>query len=257
MIAFESLSDTQLEIIEIIRRALAAGLESGRIRAVNSYEPEDKIPFNTHPTLNVLRLGDNVDACVVDDRAINRHFSVSIEGKQKPILSTLDLLDDLANKAAISQDDLFAHRTYLRQAGYQLVPITHEELSYHLGNALFADGALVETAELRAIRESLLKSRMSKLLQISTEAPWLQRSMIAVVRTIKRLWQVEMDRSEIDGRAEWLLGLLDVRGWAGSAPAGSQKDFALYSYASQVLILTTPPDAVSNEVREFLLPVAG
>ena len=29
LIAFESLSDTQLEIIEIIRRALAAGLESG------------------------------------------------------------------------------------------------------------------------------------------------------------------------------------------------------------------------------------
>ena len=146
-----------------------------------------------HPTFGVLGIDAAVDAFVVDDRSINRHLQMSARGRQTPILTTLDLLDDLARKGIISHNVMFADRTYLRQAGFQLIPLTTEELSYHLENASLTNGILVETAELRAIREAMLKARMSKMLQIPTEVPWLHQSVNAIIHTLKLIWQTKAD----------------------------------------------------------------
>ena len=249
LIAFENLTDRQLQVIEAIRRALADGLKAGRILAVKSQDPEDDNPMRMHPTFSVLGMKD-VDASVVDDRFINRHLYMALQDRQTLILSSLDLLNDLASRGVISRDDLFAHRTYLRQAGFQLIPVSEDELSYHLDNAPLADGVLVETAELRAIREALLKARMSKMLQIPTEVPWLQSSMNAIVHSIKRLWQIKANHTEAAAYGQWLVDLLDLRGWAASAIPGNERSFALYSYASQILLLTSSPSAVSSDVRD-------
>ena len=119
-------------------------------RALRSSETEENNEVWLHPTFGVLGIDAAVDAFVVDDRSINRHLYMMAHDTQAPILTTLDLLDDLASKRIISQDVLFADRTYLRQAGFQLIPLTAEELSYHLKNASLANGIFVETAELRA-----------------------------------------------------------------------------------------------------------
>ncbi len=249
-IAFENLTDRQLQVIEAIRRALTDGLKAGRILAAKSQDPEDDNPMRMHPTFSVLGMNEAVDASVVDDRFINRHLHMSLQDRQTPILTSLDLIDDLARKGVISRDDLFARRTYLRQAGFQLIPISEDELSYHLDNAPLANGVLVETAELRAIREALLKARMSKMLQIPTEAPWLHSSMNAIVHCIKRLWQVKPSYKEAAAYAQWLVDLLDVRGWAASAIPGNERAFAVYGHASHVLLLMSAPNAVSNQVRD-------
>jgi hypothetical protein len=186
---------------------------------------------------------------VVDDRSINRHLYMTAHGRQTPILTTLDLLDDLASKRIISQDVLFVRRTYLRQAGFQLVPLTAMELSYHLENAPLANGAVVETAELRAIRESMLGARMSKMLQIPTEVPWLHQSMNAIIHTLKQIWQTTADHKNAAAYSDWLLELLDVRGWAASAPPGNERGFALYAYAAHILQIISAPD-VCNVVRD-------
>ena len=119
-----------------------------------------------------------------------------------------------------------------------------------MDNAPLADGAVVETAELRAIREALLKARMSKMLQIPIEVPWLHRSMNAIGRSIKRLWQLKSDHKEAAAYAQWLVDLLDVRGWAASAIPGNERGFALYAHASQILQLMSAPNDVSNNVRD-------
>ena len=250
LIAFENLTDRQLQVIEAIRRALADGLKAGRILAAKSQDPEDDNPMRMHPTFSVLGMKEDVDASVVDDRFINRHLYMALQDRRTPILTSLDLLDDLARKGVISRDDLFAHRTYLRQAGFQLIPISKDELSYHLDNAPLADDVLVETAELRAIREALLKARMSKMLQIPTEVPWLHSSMGAIVQSIKRLWQVKPNHKESVAYAQWLVDLLDVRGWAASAIPGNERAFAVYGHASHVLLLMSAPSAVSKEARD-------
>jgi pimeloyl-ACP methyl ester carboxylesterase len=249
LISYESLSAQELDIIEIIRRSLSEGIKSKRIRALRSSEIEGEDAVWLHPPFGVLGVNAAVDAFVVDDRSINCHLHMSAHDRQTPILTTLDLLDDLASKRIISQDFLFGHRTYLRQGGFQLIPLTAEELSYHLENAPLANGALVETAELRAIREAMLRVRMSKMLQIPAEVPWLHLSMNAIIRTLKQIWQTKADPKDAAAYSEWLLELLDVRGWAGSAMPGNERGFALYAYAAHILQIISAPD-VCNEVRE-------
>ena len=249
LISFESLSAREFDIIEIIRRSLSEGIKSKRVRALRSSESEGDNEVWLHPTFGVLGIDAAVDAFVVDDRSINRHLQMSAHDRQTPILTTLDLLDDLARKGIISQDVMFADRTYLRQAGFQLIPLTAEELSYHLENASLTNGILVETAELRAIREAMLRARMSKMLQIPTEVPWLHQSMNAIIHTLKLAWQTKADPKDAAVYSEWLLQLADVRGWAASAIPGNERGFALYAYAAHLLHILSAPD-VPNEVRE-------
>lgn len=251
LIAFEHISSQQLEVIETIRESLAEGLKSGRVRAVRSTQLEEKDkPFKIHPTLAILSLESEVDAFVVDDRFVNRYLTIDGNDRKTPILSSLDVMDDLAEKQLVSAEDLFAHRTYLRQAGYQLVSVNIDELLHHLGNAPLRDGQVVETAELRAIRESLLRARMSKMLQIPLETPWLHQTMRSIMLCIKQLWKVRTEPAEAVSYSEWLVELLDVRGWAPSALPGNERGFALFAYAAHVQALMTAPEGSTDEVKD-------
>jgi len=198
----------------------------------------------------VLSVEREVDAFVVDDRFVNRYLTLDGNARRTQILSSLDVMDDLRGRQLISAEDLFSHRTYLRQAGYQFVSVTVEELLHHLNNAPLKDGQVVETAELRAIRESLLKARMSKMLQIPLETPWLQQTMQSLMLCIKQLWKTKTDLAEAKSYSEWLLALLDVRGWAPSALPGNERGFALFAHAAHVLSLMTAPEGVTDDVKD-------
>ncbi|MGJ0532850.1 hypothetical protein, partial [Methylocystis sp.] len=163
---------------------------------------------------------------------------------------SLELLQDLADRAVITQAMLFAHRANLRRAGYQLIPITEEDLIFHLDHTRVEAGVIVETAELRAIRESVLRARMSKMLQIPTEAPWLQKSMDAVARVVRKVWRTKTGLQEAQASSDWLTGLLDIRGFAASTVAGNERNFALYGYAAQLLQLMSSLEEPEDEAKQ-------
>ena len=71
---------------------------------------------------------------VIDDRFVNRHHFMEANNRKTPILTTLDLLDDLAFKGAISEK-VHAYKTLLRRAGFQFIPVTEKELLQHLTDA--------------------------------------------------------------------------------------------------------------------------
>jgi fructose-specific component phosphotransferase system IIB-like protein len=247
LIRFEDLVQHQSEIVEAVRGTLAAGLARGRVRAVRAEAPGDEKVLKSHPTFGILGMDESVDAIVIDDRYFNRHLHVDIHDRRTPILSTLDILDDLTAKNVLSPEQKFGHRTSLRRAGFQLIPVTDEELTWHLSAAPYASGAMAETAELRAIRESLLKARMSRLMQIPHELPWLHRSMVTITQTIRAVWKDAVDAKEAVARANWLVRLLDLRGFSPSAIPGNERNFALFAYAAHVQSLAfsregLPPD---------------
>lgn len=250
LIALEVLADRQLEVIETIRRSLAEGLRSGRVRAARSREAEGDEIISMHPTFAVLDASENVDAIVVDDRFVNRCAAMAGKNNQTIILSTLDLLQDLADRAVITQEMLFSHRISLRNAGYQLIPITEDEMVFHFDHTRVEAGAVIETAELRAIRESVLRVRMSKMLQIPSEAPWLQTSTRALARSIRKLWRTKGRPQEAEAYSAWLIGLLDIRGFAASTSAGNERNFALYAHAAQLLQLMSPLNGATEEVKQ-------
>jgi hypothetical protein len=237
----ENLGARQLEYIERIRSVLAAGLKSGRIRAARTnQQTDDDQLFRLHPTYAALGLVAQVDAIVVDDRFVNQYTTMTQATGSSPLLCSLDVLDLLRASRALAVYDLYTHRTTLRQAGYQLVPVTFDELVYHLNQARIHRGALQESAELRAIRESLARARMSALVQLPTETAFLHHTLSVHIDAIKATWETVSDKAEAQARADYLLQQLDIRQWAPSAAANAH-GFAIYAYASYALKLTSPP----------------
>lgn len=249
LLAIQSLGGQQLEVIERIRSALANGIASNRIRAMRTMKTDDDEQlFRLHPTYGVLSLAEHAEAIVVDDRFINQHLTVTAEGRTTPLLSSLDILDHLRAVGDLTTDQLFAQRTALRQAGYQLIPVSDEELKYHLNNAQVANGRPIETAELKAIRESLLLAKMRNLMQIPTEALFLYQSLGAFIRAIKEKW---LTASQDDAKAfgEYLLRQVDVRLWTPSAIPGNERAFATCAYAVYAMQIISPPPTADEATQ--------
>ncbi len=238
LIALEALGARQLDAIEAIRRMIAEGIRSGKVRAARSRETKDGDIIRMHPTLAVLDTTEEIDAFVVDDRFINRHMNMDRKDGQTLVMTTLDILQDLENRGIITSLAHYSHRTTLRRAGYQFIPILENELIFHLGNSRIIGNQITETAELRAVRESFLRARMGKMLQLPTEIPWLQNSLHAVTRAIRAIWSSTTDTIKAQACSNWLITLLDIRGFAASAVPGNENNFALHAYAAQIFQLT-------------------
>ena len=127
------------------------------------------------------------------------------------------------------------------------VPLTSGELSALLARARVGDGVLVESAELRAIRENLELCRMSAGLQLPAEAPWLANVSGVLAGAIKGQWRDGVDVADAAARSTWLAELLDVRRWAHHWVEQGPEEAYSARYRAQLLALMTftseAPDA--------------
>ena len=201
-----------------------------------------------HPSVGILALAPQCDVSIIDDRFLNQHANIDSGGAQAPIFSTLDLLDALVVSGVLSDDDRLEYRTRLRRAGYFFVPVNVDELERYLRESTVAQGKVVETAELKAIRESVLRVRMSDWLRLPEEAPWLDETLKAFVRVLRKLWGDGGDIEEITARSNWLVKQIDVRGWAHSIVPENADNVVRIGRAAHILLLLTPPTDVQQSV---------
>ena len=172
-------------VLEDIRRALADGLASGKVvLAPLSSEGRDKSDrLLRHPTLDVLGAAGLADVLVIDDRHFNRHAHVSGEFGVRPIWTTYDVLSLTMGDGVQIQE----HVSKLRRAGFCLVPIKVDELVTLVARAEVTGDRLIETAELKAVRENVQLVRMSNALQLPNERVWLDNVTRAFLQAISRL----------------------------------------------------------------------
>lgn len=168
LIFYEGISEEVKEAIKRTSDALSSRIESGHVRVGRSRNfseaGEKSIP--EHPTIGIMALAPHCDAVIIDDRFINQHESIGDGSTETPIFSTLDLLDSLETADVISEEEKLEYRTQLRRGGYFFVPVSEGELYRYLMNCDIVNRSVVETAELKAIRESVLRVRMSDYLQL-------------------------------------------------------------------------------------------
>ena len=218
LIDYERISGKVNEAIERIRSVVSLHIESGKIKVGRRRildELQDQ-PISEHPTVGVLALAEDCDAIIADDRFLNQHPHIKHNGAQAPLFSTLDLLDALASAGSITPDNRLGYRAKLRRAGYFFVPISEDELLYHLNTDIVADDKVNETAELKAIRENILRVRMSDWLQLPKEDVWLETTLRVFVSVLRSLWTVDADIPSVTVLSNWILDQLDIRGWAHS-----------------------------------------
>lgn len=252
LISYESISGKVDEAIERVRAAVSSRIESGKIkvgRRRHADGPEEQSIYNDL-TVGVIALAGECGAVISDDRFLNQHANVDDGNAQVPIFSTLDLLDALTSTGSMTLEDQLEHRTLLRRAGYFFVPVSEDELATHLADAAVKDDKVVETTELKAIRESILHVRMSDWLQLPEEAPWLDTTLRVFIQVVKSLWRAGADLSSVTARSNWIVDQVDVRGWAHRLGAENGDNIVKTGRGAHVLMLLRPPFDAPQDVKD-------
>jgi hypothetical protein len=197
-----------------------------------------------HPTFEVLGAAALADVIVVDDRHFNQHGNITGEFGSRQVWTTYDVLT-----FSLADSDLREHVTTLRRAGLCFIPLRQDELMEFVGKAPVVDGKLIETAELKAIRDSILVARLSDSLQ-SKEAVWLDTVTCAFVEAIKAQWLDGVDEATAIARSNWLLEQFDIRQWASRYQNQDQPNAMDTRYRGQVLSLAMLNTGVKIETKQ-------
>lgn len=253
LLRYERLSSLVDEKIDLIRRFLSQGIKNGKIKItkISDIDEKDQKILKYHPTFELIKLAEeqDVDAIVIDDRSLNQHIKLNTNVTEKPLLTSLDIIHTFHSNGNISLDQMFEYKTKLRQYGYLYIPITQDELNFHLTTA-DVGGHFTETAELKAIRENLLCIRMSLFLQLPNEAYWLNSIMQTLTLVLKKQWEPDIDKAVSIAKSEWILDLLDLRGWAHCQNDDSSVWMAKFSRALQLLGLLIVPNHFTTEKQK-------
>lgn len=251
LIAYEGISGKVNEVIERIRSAVNSRIETGKIRVGRQHKASDvdEHSIYQHPTIGVIALASHCDVVISDDRLLNQHAHIDDGSAQVPIFTSLDLLDALVAAGVISSDERLEHRTLLRRGGYFFVPVDEDELEQHLNASVVEKGKVVETAELKAIRENILRVRMSDWLQLPNEAPWLDSTLKMFIRVLKRLWKGGADLSSVKARSNWILEQVDIRGWVHRLGPENGDNVVRIGRGAQILLFVLLTD-VSEELKD-------
>jgi hypothetical protein len=130
------------------------GLSDGRYKTVQyktkrpsgARAPETEEEYCLWDLLNAKAAGARVAWC--DDRFLTRYKQV---GRVPPI-DTIDVLSDLRARGQIDTDRLFRCIHRLRDANARYVPVSSEEILYHLGRTTVSNGVVTESPALKTIR---------------------------------------------------------------------------------------------------------
>jgi hypothetical protein len=252
LILYETISDKVKDAIENIRSNIYTRIESGKIKVDRecNINKSEALSFSDHPTIGIFALAGVCDAIIVDDRAFNRHAFIEGGGQKPLIYSTIDILDSLVSSRVITQEEYLDYRTRLRRAGYFLVPLNNEELLGHLNASIIKDNRVIETAELKAIRENLLCVRMSSWLQLPKEAYWLDMVLQTFIQVLNDLWISDTDLFTVRARSEWILDQVDIQGWAHRLGVGNRDHFVNVQRGANIMKMLMPLRDLPMDVRE-------
>jgi len=252
LIFYETISGHVHDTLEIARKALHRGIESGKVRigeAVHDDRAQEDI-MARHPTMGLFALAAKCDLILSDDRNLNQHINMSDKVNQAPVFTSLDIINYFKSSESISIEKWFELRTKLRNAGYIFIPTISEEIQHHLDTSTIAGGKLLETAELKAIRESILQVKMRDWLQLPKEINWLNAVVSSMLIVLKELWVEESDIERQIACSNWIVGQIDARGWEHNIENLADEEFIMNMRKGQLLFLLSPPAEAQFEQRE-------
>lgn len=240
------------EALDELRRVLRDALESGQATFLPRHQmPGEETPMGwlheVAPALaQLLRDASACDAVCVDDRFFNRHLIFTDEaGHSVPMVCVLDLLQHLEEQHVISAEERQRALYKLRQAGYALIPVPPDELEGYVRQATVdQDGQLIESAEMRTIRQALMRIRSLDMVELPTEASFLEKIQLGCVIVIRHLWADEalpVERAAV--LSDWV--------WCYIAP--SPLDWA--RNLSEPLRPSDMPEAFARHVAWLLQPM--
>jgi hypothetical protein len=111
---------------------------------------EDRLGTNARALGCLTETASPDNIVVIDDRFCNR---LEQSGTKAIVVSVFDCLSALQREGDIDDDTYYHALQVARASGMLFIPVTSEEIIYHLYRAPIQEGSLVETSELRTIRQ--------------------------------------------------------------------------------------------------------
>jgi len=187
------------DTINHIRLILCKAIEEGKAKFLQRPrwgEKDENFKFfcQVAPTLaNIMEDTADCDAVCIDDRFTNKLVSIpDKKGRVIPTVCVIDLLNHLEKRDAITKNQLHIYFQKLRKAGFVFIPILPDELEKIIDSSSFTEnGTLIETAEMRLMRQSLMRIRGLDMISLPEESMFLQQVQLASAMVIRRIWSNE------------------------------------------------------------------
>ena len=219
--------------IDRIRHVLRSAVESGKASYL-SYQVDPNDPVLNRDdqftaTRSLLAAAAECDALCIDDRFINskERFGVTEEFERLlPIACILDILRCLAGRGRLSPERHWTARHKLRSGGFIFIPFETDELVHWLKAGPVKSGQLAEGAELRAIRQSTVRTIALGLTNPAETFALFVEATQTCVSTIRTLWRDEsltVESTAILSDWVWRHLVFDALGDIGNVEKESRK----------------------------------
>jgi hypothetical protein len=191
--------------LETIRVTLRDALQGGTAEFLPRREPthEEEKLLEAAPTLGqfMLDLGD-CDTVAIEDRYSQRLGRMTDRAARvRPVIGVFDILHHLEMQDVITRERRFALLHKLRHSGFAFLPVEPDELLRALRMAQWKeDGDVVESAELRILRQTLARTRSLEMLT-GEETRFVGQLRLAGIQAIRQIW---MDQEIAAERAAWM-----------------------------------------------------
>jgi hypothetical protein len=187
------------------------------------------------------------NAICIDDRFVNKYLIITDQkARTVPVICVLDLLRLFQSQNAITENHRYAKLHRLRRSGFILVPVELDELEKYLRDARFdQEGHLIESAELRIVRQTLMRIRSLDIVQQPMENAFLDRLRLGSIIVIRQLWQ------DNDVSAEHAVALSDWV-WRNVTPSPLEWGTAVRDRTNIAPVL----DALAHHIALLLHPMS-
>jgi hypothetical protein len=258
-----------VEQIDGLRAVLRDAIEKGRAAFLPERAGEQSDGGDERYSL-ALMLADlfqdapPYDAIAVDDRNLTRHqFYVDTAGRQIPVVAILDILRYLQERGDLTHQAYFAAIHRLRASGFVLLPLDVAEMQSLLRavRQWEGDGTIVETAELRVLRQSVARIRALEVVSVESEVRFLESLRLTALLAIKSLWiDCELPDERVEALATWVWRYICPAPWEW-VPKNPELAEATAQYICPLLLLLAGVAGNRREVvqnwleREVLSPI--
>jgi hypothetical protein len=219
MVEAERRADDIARMVDAIREAISQADVDGKIVFGPRSARAESDELRDSSTLHLVSDLVDVEAVVVDDRALNKDL-IATDGKNHHAraFTSLDVIEELHARRTISSDERLMFRHRLRVAGAALVPVDADEIL-----SAAERSTLQMSAEFRAIRESIGLALIRKAPRFPGEVPWLialsQATKGAIMEVWKRSSEVERAIALSDAILELRPNVIEwLSCWEGEAP---------------------------------------
>ena len=249
--------------IDGIRGQLVGAMNNGTLSLLPR-RPNHGIPQSVglgwRSATSLLMSAESCDALCVDDRCLNRHAYIDTSsGEPVPVVCTVDILRHLLSLGTITNAEHWTARHRLRRGGLSYVPIDPEEILYWLSCSRLVDGEVVETAELRVLRQSVAHTTLSSYLTDAEATTLSANHTNACKATIELIWQdTSVPVEQATAFSNWLwqnlsvAGVSDAREESGAPPEDSVRRAFVVRLAILLLPIPVPSENRRNQFTRWV-----